>query len=241
MEADAEPVTVVCSLWRGWQPIYDYQHVNALGRMVAHFLPRARFVCFTDTPEGIEYETHPIPAAPPMLPSHRGRNCYWRMWFFSEECAKEFPGRIMNIDLDTLVLRDLSPLVTDHNFRILKAGVCPYNGGFWLHRTGTRPSIWRQLTRREVWLMRRDKRARRWVGSDQAWLAWKWPNAPLYTEADGCHYLMVYRPALPETVTEILNTARIVFFPGAPCGKPWTPEFASRYPAVHQAYMEWFG
>jgi hypothetical protein len=236
----SEPLTVVCSLWKGWQPIYDHRHVNALARMVGTFLPNSRMVCFTNTPAGIECETHPMPATPPGLTPHRGRNCYWRLWFFSEACAKKFPGQIMNIDLDSLILRDMTPLVTDHNFRILKANVCPYNGGFWLHRTGTHPKVWTHLTRDGLRKLRRDKIARRWVGSDQAWLAWKLPGAALYTGEDGCRFLMLRREPMPDLEAEILDSARIVFFPGAPGGKPWMPQFAKAQPGLHAAYMEHF-
>ena len=232
-----EPLTVVCSLWKGWQPIYDHRHVNALGRMVARFLPGARFVCFTDTPAGIKFETHPIPRAP-RLPAHHGRNCYWRLWYFSPECAAKFPGQIFNIDLDALILQEFGSLVTDDNFRILRANVCPYNGGFWLHRTGTMPHVWQTLGGPGLRLLRRDRVARRWVGSDQAWMAWKAPGAALYTEADGCHFLMGNKTPR-EAAAALLDKARILFFPGSPGGKPWSTTFAATYPEVHERYMAW--
>jgi hypothetical protein len=240
----SEPLTVICTLWKGWQPIYDHQHVNALGRMVARYMPAARFVCFTNEPHNIQFETQPLPRGP-RLPLAGKRNCFRRMWFFSREFATRFPGRIMNIDLDALIFRDLTPLVTDHDFRILFAKVCPYNGGFWTHRTGTRTKVWNDLNVNAVRLMHRDRVARKWVGSDQKWLAYKIPGEALYTYDDGTVYGHMpirkpHDPGNPELKRFILEDSRIAFFPGPPTIKPWHPTVAAIWPELHAAYMEFF-
>lgn len=234
-----DALTVFCSLWKGWQPIYDHRHVNALERMLARYLPDARLVCFTSSPEGIRCETRPLPSAP-ALPPHRGRDCYWRTWFFSEECAQQFPGRIVNIDLDVLLLDSLEPLITDEDFRILAACVCPYNGGFWTHRTGTRTKVWTCLNKTNLRKLRMHRIARRWVGSDQAWLAYMLPGEATYTEADGVRFIMAGDHRNPEGARAKMDAARIVFFPGAPGVKPWSPTVQSALPFVYERYMEFF-
>ena len=81
----------------------------------------------------------------------------------------------------------------------------PYNGSMWLHRCGTRRVVWDTfdpvLSPAEV--------ARRFVGTDQAWLAHVLGDGEMkWTAADGVlHYRLHARRSLP-------SHARIVFFPG---------------------------
>jgi hypothetical protein len=235
-------LTIVCTMWKGWQPIYDASHVNAMGRMLDRFMPGTRFVCFTDWPTGIKYETAPLPPTP-RLPMNGKRNCFRRMWYFSRECAGQFPGRLMNIDLDAIVLGDLRPLVTAHDFRILRAYVCPYNGGFWTHKTGTRTQVWNDLTPQNVRAMYRDRHARRWVGSDQRWLAYKIPGEATYDEADGVWYghMPIKKPQPDHAdARRLLAENRLLFFPGSPGVKPWSDTVKKVCPPMHEAYMEFY-
>ena len=235
-------LTILCTMWKGWQPIYDASHVNAMGRMLDKHMPGVRFVCFTDAPTGIKYETAPLPAVH-RLPRKGPRNCFLRMWYFSAECAERFPGFLMNIDLDALVLDSLWPAVTGADFQILRAKVCPYNGGFWTHRAGTRTQVWDNMTQHNVGQMYQHPDARRWVGSDQRWLAYTLPGAPTYGEEHGIWYghMPIKKPEPDHaTAKKLLAENRVLFFPGSPGVKPWSDTVKKVCPPMHEAYMEFY-
>lgn len=105
-------LTVACVFVKGNYP-YTPEYVIRLRRMVQWHLPRQfRFVCFTDQPENI--------------PAHAGRSGGWietiRIPNFGLEQAywhkvqvfnpaHGLSGRVLFLDLDTLIVDDLSPLV----------------------------------------------------------------------------------------------------------------------------------
>jgi len=235
-------LTVVCTLWKGWQPVYSARHVNALGRMMDRHMPGTRFICFTDMPAGIEYETATLPPKP-KVPRRGHRDCFRRLWFFSQECARQYPGIMVNIDLDALLLDSLDSVVSDADFQILRARVCPYNGGFWSHRTGTRQNAWDHLTTPAVIRMYQNREARRWVGSDQRWLAYTLPGEPTYGEEHGVAYgqgLVKHPTEDGSAAVQLLEENRLLFFPGPPGVKPWSVNTARFAPQIHEAYMEYF-
>lgn len=100
-------MTVCCVFVQGPYP-YTPDYVYRLARMVAKFLPGPyRFVCLTDRPEllpGVET----IRIAPTLgTPESTG---YWtKLRLFDP--AIGFSGRVLFLDLDVLVVGDLTPIV----------------------------------------------------------------------------------------------------------------------------------
>jgi hypothetical protein len=152
-------------------------------------------------------------------------NSYRRLRMFSEWAAQEFPGTILSIDLDAVVVSDLAPILTDHDFRINKGRCSPYNGGMWMLRTGTRQQVWDQFGCHAY----RTTRQRGWIGSDQAWIAHVCPNEATWDAEDGVyHYSLATR-------SDPLPECRVMFTAGAI--KPWHEQFRKRHPVLHGIYM----
>lgn len=227
-------------LWQGWRDLYNHRHVNALASMVSTHSPGIRVVCLTDTPEGIECETHPLPPDP-KVPLNRKFNCYRRLWLYSAEAAEAFPGSILSIDLDCLILRDIRPLFSGHEFRILKSPRFHFNGSLQLHRTGTRTHFWNALDRHAVLTMYAQTRRRRLVGSDQRWLSWISPEEATFWEEDGVGYRDLKGasgdPVYDARLAHLLDEFRIIFFPGSLDSKPWSDAMKERTPQIYDAYM----
>lgn len=248
-----DPITVLLWLWNGWRPVYDFKHVNAsLSMLDEHMDVPYKPVCITDNPAGIQCETFPIwdiefrihgfekalpirqPRAMPRGMRLKARplkmrpNSYRRLKVFSEWGAEQWPGKVLSIDLDAVICKKMSPLITDHDFRINKGKAAPYNGAMWMLRTGTRRQAWDQFSSQAL----RQTTARRWVGSDQAWLSLVLPGEATWGKEDGIyHYSQT-------AIVEDMSACRIMFTAGVT--KPWHPMFAQRFPTLHKQYMRHF-
>jgi hypothetical protein len=99
------PLTVACVFVRGEYP-YTVEYVERLYAMVRRWLDRPfRFVCLTDQPEAMPPGVEAIPIA--TLPECFA---YWaKLELFNPRRA--WPGRVLYLDLDTLVVAPLAPLV----------------------------------------------------------------------------------------------------------------------------------
>lgn len=102
-------MTVACVFVKG-PYAYTKDYVVRLERMVRKFLTLPfRFVCFTDQPEAF---TEPIEAIriPRQLPGHKDAVGFWnKLQVFNP--AHALSGRVLFLDLDVLVISDLSPIV----------------------------------------------------------------------------------------------------------------------------------
>lgn len=227
-------LTVVCWKWRGWRAIYEPRHVHALKRMVEQHLHMPhRFVCITDDADGLECETVPLWDSPVEHVRSGYPNCFVRLGVFSIEARELLGERVLSIDLDCVILDDITDLIGDDDLKIMAGSVCPYNGSLFLHRTGTRSWLWDEIAadpisslqavRRHARKTRRD-----YYGSDQAWIAYRCPDEPTWTEADGVYqYRRLGARPLPDD-------ARIVFFAGPE--KPWGVH--ERRPDLARFYSE---
>lgn len=103
------PLTVACVFVKGPYP-YTSDYVVRLERMVRRYLSRPfRFVCLTDQPAALPtIETIPITSLEGLVP--RNGVGYWnKMRLFDPAIGLE--GRVLYLDLDTLVVADLDPIV----------------------------------------------------------------------------------------------------------------------------------
>jgi hypothetical protein len=229
-------LTALTFLWRGWRPVYRASHVNAWARQVRAFLPSAdRIVCITDMPRGItECETFPLWTLRGLRTMGARRpNCFARLPLFDPQVGARFGERIVQIDLDSTVRAPLKPLITDHDFRAVRGECAPLNGSMWMLRTGTHAHVWRDFDPKTspmaIW--RHEHNGRRIIGSDQAWMSMKIPDAATWGPEDGV--LQFMRITSDDDAAE----SRIVFFAGG--DKPWSDECRRRTPALHADYMRW--
>jgi hypothetical protein len=180
-------LTVVC--WR-WGGKYRAEHVRRLKASVArHLRIPHEFVCLTDTPDDLD-GIHCLP-----LPYSGGyKNCR-RLWIFSEDAAK-LGDRLLQIDLDMVIVDDITDLVNrTEPFVVWKSdsvGAIGYalNPSFLMVDAGARADIWRNYRMDEKAAVEHAKRD--CVGSDQAVMTdvLRDEDVPVWTAADG---ILAYR------------------------------------------------
>jgi hypothetical protein len=101
-------------------------------------------------------------------------SCYRRLKVFSSDAKKWFGDRLVSVDLDTIIVADITSLFdVDVDFKIWGESDFPktqwYNGSLWYLRTGTRTKVWTEFNPKYS-----PGTARRagGKGSDQGWLSY---------------------------------------------------------------------
>jgi|SRR5690606_37321959 len=177
-----DDVSFVCFQWNEGFREYTPERVNTLARGIKkHYRKPHRFICVTDETQGFSSDVELIRLpesarwAAQMKSPEGGRfpSSYRRLWCFSKE-ATCLGSRIMQLDIDCLIVGNLEPLfdypddfigwrpnsVWGNSMRI--------GGGTWMLRTGTHTHVWESLTPQGI----AKARAEGWRGSDQAWLSY---------------------------------------------------------------------
>lgn len=152
------PLAVVCFLWvdpngrHNRHYTYSAEYVNRLASMLRRHLHLPyTLTCVTDMPEGIEAGVRvvPTPAEVRDWPGHMRR-----LVIFRPDAAETFGKRILLIDLDVVILRDITPLVDRPEdfvaweprlYHALNGAYARYNTGFMLMDAGARPQVWAAL------------------------------------------------------------------------------------------------
>lgn len=88
-------LTVACVLRSGGA--YSARHVEGLRAQVAHWMPRAGFVCLSDVP--VDCERVPLQTD-------------WPGWWAKIELFRHLTGRTLYLDLDSVIVANPEPLVT---------------------------------------------------------------------------------------------------------------------------------
>ena len=94
-----------------WGTKYGPPYINRLYAMVArNVTPPFRFVCFTDSDEGIrtEVECHPLPSLPVEIPKTK-QGIWGKVRLFSRKLA-DLQGTALFLDLDILITGNLDDL-----------------------------------------------------------------------------------------------------------------------------------
>ncbi len=152
-------ITVVCFHW--FDPngrhnhlyTYDVQYVNKLQSMLARHLSLPHeLVCVTDEPEGLHPDIRVVPT-PAEVRDWPGM--LRRLVIFREDAAELFGKRILLMDLDVVILRDITPLVDRPEdfvtweprlYYVLNEQYSRYNTGFLLMDAGARPQVWDEFS-----------------------------------------------------------------------------------------------
>lgn len=245
-------LTIVTFKWRGWRgdTYYKPEHVNALGHMLKdHCSLPYRFVCVTDDTHGVEFETYPLWNGPAVEVPKNKPNCFKRLRLFDRLMAKEFGPKILQLDLDCVLMDDIAPLITDDPFKIMYGKAAKYNGSMWQVKPREMSYVWDDFglqpreAQRELYVYNH-KIKRGNYGSDQAWLSYKIQDAPMWTNDDGCYHYTLLHPdvrspgnSVPRSSTKLPKNARAVFFAGGT--KPWSPGVAEKNPALYEAYRRY--
>lgn len=236
------PTSIVCWRWRpraGYRSTFGPETVNTLRSMVARNFPhKHRFICVTDDTQGIDPRVEVIPdwkdfAHVPSPFGGKNPSCYRRLRAFAPDIASAFGERFVSLDLDTVVVGDLTPLWDRPEEFVIwgdthKSKHTCYNGSMFLLTAGARPQAWEQFdpaTSPQV-----AKRAGLY-GSDQGWLSYcLGPGEAKWSRKDGVYS---FRNDL-QKMRQLPENCRITFWHGA--HDPWSPYAQSQYPWVRAHY-----
>jgi hypothetical protein len=215
---------------------YTPDDVRRLQRMVKrHLTIPHEFAVVTDRPHMFDGDKD-IRAIPLDMTKHVPKTCFAKLMTFHPNGQDLFGERVLQIDLDTLIVGDMVPLVERSEDLVLwrnpsripwdnpaVQGRPYYNTSLVLHRCGTRPSIWMKFDPENP-----KCRDDQWWVSDRVG-----PYAPYW---DGSHG--VYRLGRPDTpgsgvMGSLPDNARIVTFPGSE-GKWHEPHVAQANPWIEQ-------
>lgn len=223
-------ISIVTWIWDDGFRTYTADHVNVLQRMIArHLSVPHRFICVTDNTSGFSPDVEVIetPVAAKHVAQYRSPegarfpSCYRRLWMFSDE-ARALGERLMLLDVDLVVLRDLLPVI-DHDEDFV--GWRPYRdwgaqmrfgGGIYLLQAGSRTQVWDDFKGEESI---RKARSKGYRGSDQAWISYKLGDTEPYWDRDAGIYSIrdfMTTPKDPPGDARIIQT-------NGPC-KPWSDQ-----------------
>lgn len=218
---------------------YGPDDVRRLQRQVrSNLISEHEFAVITDRPD-LFADDDDIRAIPIDRTTHVPGRCYVRLMTFHPNGAAMIGERVLQLDLDTLVVGCLDSIVSRTDDLILwrnparipwenpeKPGRPYYNTSLVLHRCGTKPELWSEFNPNVHPRVIRD---------DQWWLADQLgPNVPYVDGSDGVYRLArredkrtgVWGEALPEN-------ARVVTFPGSD-GKPGDPAIRAENPWIER-------
>lgn len=232
----AEPLTVICWKWQGptdYRSSFGAESVNVLRRMVRrHYARPHRFCCVTNQPEGLDAGIEVIPDRADFanVPSpHGGKNpsCYRRLRMFAPDAAETFGPRLVSLDLDCVIVRDMSPVWDRSEDFVIWGDTNPktlYNGSMVMLTAGARPKVWTEF---DPMVSPKKAQASGNFGSDQAWISYCLGKGEAkWTRADGVYS---YRNEIMHHGGRLPVDARIVMFHGVV--DPWSPA-AQRLPWV---------
>lgn len=236
-------MTFVTWLWRPhprYRSQFSFEHVNVLASMVRrHYAKPHRFLCVTDIPKGIDTTSVEIVKAwndfetlqSPHGSTARQPSCYRRLRAFHPGIGSVFGDRFVSIDLDTVIVGDITSLFDRPEDFVIWKEQDPrsfYNGSMYVLRAGSRPKVWTEFDPKRS---PQKARAAGRFGSDQGWLSYcLGPGEATWSTADGVYS---YRIDIEPNGGELPADARIVNFHGGT--DPWAPR-AMRLPWVKEHY-----
>lgn len=228
----------------GYRSKFSAKHVNIAASMVRrHYAKPHRISCITDDAAGIDNSIRVIPLWSDYRnlrnPSFRsGPSCYCRLKAYSKEAADIIGPRFVSLDLDMVVVGDLTPLwdrdedyIVWGDTLLMRDGgslgnVPGYNGSMWMMTAGARSQVWDKFDPMKS--PQQAHRARN-LGSDQGWVTHVLgAGETMWTTADGVYS---FRKHLRHQANSLPADARIVFFHGV----PWT-EVLPPIPWVRENY-----
>lgn len=175
-------LTVCC--WK-WGTLFSAAYVNRLRTALErHLHLKHELVCVTDDATGIDPRVRIVPIPTTYASTPR---CRRRMEIFSRNFAAQIGRRILSIDLDMVIVGDITPIVNRPEpvvcWRVDYAGV--YSGSFHLMDAGVLDPLWRMYKAApEAFPTSIQPRG---IPSDQAMLNWylRDKRIALWTSKDG--------------------------------------------------------
>lgn len=232
-------LTVCAYLWydpngkRNQTYIYDGTHAVLLrNQLKRHLTVPHRFVCISDR-EIPGVETVKID-----MTTHVPRSRYAKLMTFRPDIADILGPRILQLDLDTVIVRNIDAIVERDEDLVLWRNPCfgiarrrtRYNTSILLYRAGTRNEIWNKFDVKTT-----PAEMAKWTtGTDQAWISHMvGEGAPYWSDKHGIYNAGTLQDASPTKKRVALPAdARIVMFPGK--RDPGLPQTQERFPWIKE-------
>ena len=220
-------ISIICWKWKKsanesrYRETYTAEHVNIFAAMVKRNLQlEHEIVCITDDAAGINKDVRVIPIWDDLAVYGY---CYRRLKLFDRKISGAFSNRIVSMDLDCVILKDITSLFdNNHDFMIWDSGNSSYCGSMFMFNKGTYSYLWdnfdvKDLTwsvdmggwsvgKSDRWVHVPSVKAGFRVGSDQAYISYKVGKVPVWKKQDGIYNF--------RKLNSLPNNAKIVFFPG---------------------------
>jgi hypothetical protein len=233
-------LTFVTFKWKPrttYRSIFGPEQVRVLKRMITrHYHKPFRFVCVTDDNTGMAgIETFPLWSDYAEIPNPNGSHnpsCYRRLKMFAPEAREWFGERVVVMDLDTVIVGDITELFDDPaEFKIWGESDFPstqwMNGSLWMLKTGSRPQVWSRFNPRTS---PREAKLAGARGSDQGWMSYVLGKGEAtWGRQDG---VFSFRKHI-EPIGRLPKEAKIVCFHGHT--DPWSPR-AHEHPWIQEHY-----
>lgn len=216
-----DKLAVVCWLWQpkpNYRSQFGASHVNIFRNMIErHLHIPHEVVCITNMPKGIDPRVRIVPlwdTYATLLSPHGGISpaCYRRLRAFSPEMKDVIGPRFISMDLDVVIIDDITPLLSrTEDFIIWKSYLrkTPYNGSMWMMNAGAREQVFMEFDPVVSPLV---TLRGGFHGSDQAWISHLLgPNEAVWTGDDGVY---AFRTDIVQNRYNLLPKSRIVFFQG---------------------------
>lgn len=206
------PLIIVTWLWGSKYSLGYVDRLHAACRR--HVAEPFRFFLMT--------ERERAPFSRPTIERHAikdphliGRGCFCRLRLFDvnwQRNRKIEPGsRVLNLDLDDVIVGDLTPLLDrDDSFTILQgvnsSNPCRFNASMFMLTAGTNAHVWEEFS-----LEAAARTSFHEFPDDQGWMDEMMPDAAAWGPKDGVYAFR--KPGWPKG-DELPANARVVAFPG---------------------------
>lgn len=214
-------ISVVCFLWtdnyRQRSYTFDERHVITLRNMVArHLKLEHEFVCVTDR----AYIAEGIRCVPLDDRTHVPGTCGRKLTIWAPDAADRIGKRILSLDLDMVIVDDITPLVDRPEPTVMFRNPnyqdggrrAFYQGSIQLMTPGIHQKVWEWFFHPH----RKNIINSRFGGFEQAWLSEMLPwDLPSWTYEDGIFGAgRIGDWSTTNVIDELPEGARIVVFPG---------------------------
>lgn len=234
-------LNIVTWKWRGhekYRTQFNGQHVNVLAAMVKrNYRKDHTFTCFTDDPTGIDtklVEVKPLPTLYGNVLSPHGilaPSCYRRLVMFAPEAKKTFGERFVSLDLDAVIVNDMTPVWDRPEDFIIwgnTARKTEYNGSMVMMTAGARSKVFTDFDPVESPKLTKQRGL---IGSDQAWISYSLgAGEKRWTVEDGVYSFRLHIRHRPKRT--LPDNARVIFFHGS--FKPWDKDIINVIPWIKE-------